>query len=302
VPAPTLVTPRPAAHDPALSPRLARFLARSARRVDRALARVLPAERASASPALAAAMTYAMFPGGKRLRPALTFLAYEAAGGTGGGALPAATAVELVHGFSLVHDDLPCLDDSPLRRGRPSVHRQFDEATAVLAGDALLALAFEILARPVRGLPAERSLRIALVLARAAGAPGMIGGQAAERELGRPALGALTRVHELKTGRLFEAAALAGAHAAGAPPPVAAALERYARALGLAFQIADDLLDFTPSAKGAPDSYPGVLGRSGAAAALARAEATAVRAAARLGGGMAPLAAELARYTAARRS
>ena len=301
MPAPSLVTPaRPS--DPALSPRLARFLERSARHVDRALARVLPDARTSASPPLAAAMAYAMFPGGKRLRPALVFLAFKAAGGTGGGALAAATAVELVHGFSLVHDDLPCLDDSPLRRGRPSVHRQFDEATAVLAGDALFALAFEILARPARGFSRERGAEIALVLARAAGAAGMIGGQAAERELDRPSLTALSRVHELKTGRLFEAAALAGACAAGGAPPVVAALRRYARALGLAFQIADDLLDFTPAEKGAADSYPGVLGRAAAEAALAQAEAAALRAARRLGGGMAPLAAELARYTAARRS
>jgi geranylgeranyl pyrophosphate synthase len=247
-------------------------------------------------------MAYAMFSGGKRLRPALTFLAFKAAGGTGGAALGAATAVELVHGFSLVHDDLPCLDDSPLRRGRPSVHRQFDEATALLAGDALLALAFEILSRPVRGWPPERGPRIALVLARAAGAAGMMGGQAAERELAAPSLSALARVHGLKTGRLFEAAALAGAYAAGATPPVVVALRRYARALGLAFQIADDLLDYTPAEEGAADSYPGVLGRGAAEEALAQAESAAVRAAGRLGGGTAPLAAALARYAAARRS
>lgn len=292
--------------DPALSPRLGRFLARSAARVDRALDRLLPG--AEAPPRrLHAAMRYAVLPGGKRLRPALTLLAHAAApasSATRAVALRAACAVELVHCFSLVHDDLPSLDDSPARRGRPSVHQRFDEATALLTGDALLALAFEVLARTAtRGSP-EAAAAIAGELARASGAAGMIGGQAAELDLaGRaPSLAALRWVHRRKTGRLFEAAAVAGGLAGDAPPRLRAALRRYARALGLTFQIADDLLDCGAEDQGDPDTYPGVLGVEGALSALARAREAARREARRLKPPVGELCADLADYAASRRS
>ncbi len=284
------------------TPRLARFIARTGGTVDRALDRLLPP--ADEHPrSLHAAMRHAVLPGGKRLRPALVQLGYVTGGGRGRGALPAACALELVHCFSLVHDDLPCMDDSPLRRGRPSVHSAFDEATALLAGDALLALAFEVLARPPAAWPPAAGPAITRLLAAAAGARGMIGGQAAERDLltSKPSAAALERVHRMKTGCLFEAAVAAGGIAAGASPAVLAALRRYARPLGLAFQIADDLLDLAADGRDAADTYPGVLGRARTRTALAEAHRAAVRAAAALGAG-GGLAADLADYIVLRRS
>jgi len=307
------------AADAALTPRLERFLERARARVDRVLARVLPDPEAPPR-RLHAAMRYAVFPGGKRLRPALTLLAHGAAGGRGGGALRAAAAVELVHTFSLIHDDLPCLDDSPTRRGRPSVHCEFDQATALLAGDALFALAFEVLAGAGAGAgagaraaswPPGAATAIARELARASGPAGMIGGQAAEQELlgRRSSLAALEWVHRRKTGRLFEAAAAAGALAAGAAPERLAVLRRYARHLGLAFQIADDLLDEEVDGGSGgcpqpdrPDTYPGVLGAAGARVALERARAAARRETRRLDAPAAGLAADLADYAAGRTS
>jgi len=290
----------------ALSQRLARFLSRSAGQIDRALDRLLP-DLDAPPRRLHAAMRYAVLPGGKRLRPALTLLAHAAAAGNGatrGMALRAACAVELVHCFSLVHDDLPCLDDSPARRGRPSLHQRFDEATALLAGDALLALAFEVLIRAPAGRSRAEAAAIAGELARASGAAGMIGGQAAELDLaGRtPSLAALKWVHQRKTGRLFEAAAVAGGLAGGGPPRLRAALRRYARALGLAFQIADDLLDRRAEDRGDPDTYPGVLGVDRALSALARAREAARGEARRLKPPVSELCADLADYAASRRS
>jgi len=289
--------------DPALTPALARFLQRSAATLDRALERLLAARAGDAAPQLTQAMRYAVLGGGKRLRPALTLLGFRAAGGRGGGALPAAMAVELVHAFSLVHDDLPCLDDSPMRRGRPSVHCRFDQATALLAGDALLALALELIATPRPSWARGTGERMVQVLARATGKQGMVGGQAAERELlGRaPSARALARVHGLKTGRLFEAAAILGGLAAGARPPMLAALECYARPLGLAFQIADDLIDYAEDGARTQDTYPGVLGEAGAQQALRRAEAAARLHGLALGGSAGRLAADLARFAAGRR-
>lgn len=285
------------------TPRLRIFVTRTAETVNRALDLILP--RADREPRrLHAAMRYAVFPGGKRLRPALVGLGFMAAGGRGRGALPAAVAIELVHSFSLVHDDLPCMDDSPLRRGRASVHTAFDEATALLAGDALLALAFEVVAGPPASWPPRAAAAIARDLAQATGAPGMIGGQAAERDLAAhsPAPAALERVHRMKTGRLFEAAAVAGGLAAGASPALLTALRRYARHFGLAFQIADDLLDLAADGEEAPDTYPGVLGRAGAETALGRAHRAAIRAAKPLGPRAGPLAADLADFAIARKT
>lgn len=293
---------------------LARILARTATLVDVALDRLLPEARTPPR-RLHAAMRYAVFPGGKRIRPALTLLAYAAArpgkSKAIAPAIPAACAIELMHCFSLVHDDLPCLDDSPTRRGRPSVHRRFDESTALLAGDALLVLAFEVLARPWAALPGKARTAIALELARAAGANGMIGGQAAELDLAgrRPALATLESVHRRKTGGLFEAAAVMGGLAGGAPPRLIAILRRYARQLGLAFQIADDLLDHGAdegakraghAGAGRPDTYPGLLGMEGARRALERARDAARREARHLGPQASGIAGDLADFVAGR--
>jgi farnesyl diphosphate synthase len=181
--------------------------------------------------------------GGKRLRG---FLVLEGARLHAVGAdraIWAATAIEALHAYSLVHDDLPCMDNDDLRRGQPTVHVKWDEATAVLAGDALQTLAFELVARPEAGPPAVRA-DLALGLARAGGMAGMVLGQAldiAAESAGRPlSLDQITALQAGKTGALIEWAGTAGAHLAGADP---GPLRRYARALGLAFQIADDILD-----------------------------------------------------------
>jgi len=207
---------------------------------------------ADASPRLVAAMRHALLAPGKRLRPALVLWATEACGGGWDAAAAAAVAVEMIHAYSLVHDDLPAMDDDDLRRGRPTCHRAFDEATAILCGDALQALAFETLAR---GLPPAAAARGCLVLARASGPEALVGGQAddlaAERgwipdmTAAAPAeqVGWLERIHRRKTGALFSAALELGGLAANATPADLARLANYGRAFGLAFQIADDILD-----------------------------------------------------------
>ncbi len=203
-------------------------------------------------PRLVAAMRHAALGGGKRLRPFLVVESAALFGVTRAGALPAATAFECAHCYSLVHDDLPAMDDDDLRRGRPSLHRAFDEATAILAGDALLTLGFDILSRDAADPdPAVRSELVAL-LARAAGIGGMAGGQMLDLEAegrfagGSPLLldaAAIERLQAMKTGALIAAACAAGAALGRADAVARRALSDYARAFGLAFQIADDLLD-----------------------------------------------------------
>jgi geranylgeranyl diphosphate synthase type II len=230
-------------------------LERIRRRVEEALAAYLPevdARPEAACPArLATAMRYSVLGGGKRLRPVLCVMAAEACGGDVESALPAACALEMVHTYSLIHDDLPAMDDDDLRRGRPTCHKAFDEATAILVGDGLLTLAFEVVAREVR--PASAALRCVRILAEAAGPSGMVAGQMADLQAqggtegqGRLAAGTLAEleaIHRRKTGALLRAPLIMGAAIAEAPEPCAAALERYGRAVGLAFQIVDDLLD-----------------------------------------------------------
>jgi geranylgeranyl diphosphate synthase type II len=210
--------------------------------VDAALDRWLPTE-ADCPAALAAAIRYAVFPAGKRLRPMLVLLGCEACGGRHEAALPAACAVELVHCYSLVHDDLPAMDDDDLRRGRPTCHKQFGEALAILAGDALLTLAFETLARHCE-TPALVAASVR-ELAAAAGAAGMVGGQADDIATVIPddALGRIQSIHARKTGALLRASVRLGGLAAAAGPDAMAALDGYGRNIGLLFQIADDLLD-----------------------------------------------------------
>jgi len=205
-----------------------------------------------AAPRLVEAMRYAVLAPGKRLRPALALWASSACGGSWDAAAPAAIAVELIHAYSLVHDDLPAMDDDDLRRGRPTCHRAFDEATAILCGDALQARAFEILAR---GLPPEVTGRACAVLGRTAGAEALVGGQqddlAAERGWMADLASAPTatrlewmqRINRRKTGALFLAALELGGLAAGAAADRLALLARFGRSFGEAFQIADDLLD-----------------------------------------------------------
>lgn len=191
------------------------------------------------------AMRYAVLGGGKRLRPFLTLQSARLFAVAESAALRVAAAIELVHCYSLVHDDLPAMDDDDLRRGKPTVHRAYDEATAILAGDALLTLAFGVLANPAtHPNPAVRA-DLVVRLAKAAGAHGMVGGQmidlsAADRDLD---IGSITRLQRLKTGALIEFACLGGAVLGNAPKQARDALRGYAHDLGLAFQIADDLLD-----------------------------------------------------------
>ncbi|WP_140908344.1 polyprenyl synthetase family protein [Cognatiluteimonas lumbrici] len=192
---------------------------------------------------LHAAMRHAALDGGKRMRPLLVY-ATGTAFGCGEEALDhAAAAVELVHAYSLVHDDLPAMDDDDLRRGKPTVHVAFDEATAILVGDALQSLAFELLA--AAPLPATARVAMLAELARAAGVHGMCGGQALDIDATGRAIDAdaLQRLHVLKTGALLRAAVRLGAIAAGVDAPARARLDDYADALGLAFQVRDDLLD-----------------------------------------------------------
>ncbi len=209
--------------------------------VNAALERWLPGE--DAPPArLHAAMRHLVFPGGKRLRPALALAAAEAVGGPSAAALPMAVAVELIHIYSLIHDDLPCMDDDVERRGRPTVHVAFDEATAVLAGDALQSLAFQVLlseAEPVAGALAAREL------AAAVGAAGLVGGQADDLAPDPGAAGVehVLSIHARKTAALMRAAVVGGARLAGAQDERLALLADVGEKVGVAFQIADDCLD-----------------------------------------------------------
>jgi len=192
------------------------------------------------------AMRYAVLDGGKRLRPLLVFAASEAVGGQPAAALRAACAVELIHAYSLVHDDLPCMDNDVLRRGKPTVHVAFGEAGALLAGDALQALAFELLTPAGDEVAAEVQAQLCRLLATAAGSQGMAGGQAIDLASVGLALdeAQLREMHRLKTGALLQGSVEMGAACGDRqPPPVLAALRDYGAAVGLAFQVVDDILD-----------------------------------------------------------
>ena len=229
-------------------------LALAQKEAEEALERFLPGAREEPA-RLHEALRYSTLAGGKRVRPTLCLLAAEAAGGTHGRAraIAAACALECIHVYSLVHDDLPAMDDDDLRRGRPTSHKVYGEAMAILVGDGLQALAFEILAQAYRDDAALLADLVAL-LAQAAGTRGMVGGQAID--IGSSSLpreeGALEGLHRRKTGALLRASVLMGARAGGFREGDAryAALDRYARVTGLAFQVADDIIDTTqPSEK-----------------------------------------------------
>jgi len=194
---------------------------------------------------LHAAMRHILFPGGKRLRPVLAMAAAEAVGSPGERALPLAAAVELVHTYSLVHDDLPCMDDDAERRGVPAVHVAFGEAVAVLAGDALLASAFEVLAQGSPDLEPDRVVAASLELSRAAGSLALVGGQVEDLVFDVSDTNAerIELVHERKSAALIAASIVGGALLGGADPETVAGLRRCGLAAGIAFQIADDVLD-----------------------------------------------------------
>lgn len=223
------------------------YLRSKAALVNRELERCLPVE--AVSPRVVAAMRHSLLAGGKRVRPVLCMAAAEALGGDARATLPAALALEMIHTYSLIHDDLPALDDDQLRRGQPTCHTRFDEATAILAGDALLTLAFEELARGGTQQAGNADLWIKVVarMAAAAGYRGMVEGQMRDlaAEGRRLDLDDLRTLHTLKTGRLLESAVVCGAILVKADDHELAALEAYGRHVGLAFQVADDVLNVT---------------------------------------------------------
>jgi len=262
-----------------------------------------------ADPRLAEAMHYGVMNGGKRLRPYLVYATAEALGGSTEQADTAAVAIEMVHSYSLVHDDLPAMDDDDLRRGKPTCHIAFDEATAILAGDALLNGAFELLAQ-APGLTDGQRLRLIRILGKGAGAAGMVAGQCIDLgHVGKPmTLEQLENMHRHKTGALILAAVLLGA--ASAATDISAetedALTRYADAIGLAFQVQDDILDIEGDTatlgkqQGADvalnkPTYPALLGIDGARQRAAELVADAHAALAKVPGDTATLAA-LANY------
>lgn len=233
------------------------------------------------------AMDYSLLAPGKRIRPMLALLACQSCGGNITDALPGACAVEMIHAYSLIHDDLPAMDDDDLRRGRPTCHKQFDEATAILAADALQALAFEVLAKDVH--PADAAIRCVSALADAAGACGMVAGQTLDiqgekenqtseassstphSQTSEDKITALENIHRLKTGAMIRVSLIIGATIANASADQIESLKAYGDALGLLFQVTDDLLDVTAtdeqmgkrthkdSDKGKM-TYPGLLG------------------------------------------
>lgn len=218
------------------------FLSDTRQRLEFALETALPA--ADQEPwRLHQAMRHAVLGGGKRLRPALVLAASQCCSGSVETAMPSAVAVELIHAYSLVHDDLPAMDNDDLRRGRPTCHVAFDEATAILAGDALQTLAFETLGT-TQAAP-DRVLDMMRVLAEASGHHGMAGGQALDLDATgeQPSIEALETMHRRKTGALIEASLVLGALAANANETSIGALRQFGRAIGLAFQVQDDILD-----------------------------------------------------------
>lgn len=225
--------------------------------IERHLSSLVAAEAAGSAPGrLLAASRHALLGGGKRFRPFLVMECAALFGARGdNGVLAVASALEMVHCYSLVHDDLPAMDNDRFRRGQLTVWAKYDEWTAILAGDQLLTFAFEILSRPLQGIDAVRQLQLVRELAIASGARGMIGGQVLDlmaEKLGEPVAADATHVREiqrLKTGALIEFACRAGGIVAGADDSDVDRLGRYGRALGLAFQISDDLLDATGDAE-----------------------------------------------------
>ncbi|MGL6074306.1 MAG: polyprenyl synthetase family protein [Fimbriiglobus sp.] len=284
---------------------------------EEALRGILAPRLEDVPPRLADAIRYSLLAPGKRLRPLLVMLACEATGGQFEAAYPAAAALEMIHTYSLIHDDLPAMDDDDLRRGLPTCHKQFDEATAILAGDALLTMAFEVLARSYS--PSLAAVSIA-ELASGAGAVGMVGGQMLDllaEDYGPNAPEAtveqLENIHRRKTGALFRSSLLLGAmvaHNGPIPAVVGQHLTTYAAAFGLAFQVTDDLLDVESSSEKTGKrvgkdaqlgklTYPGFLGIEASRARAVSLGQEAELAAEQLGPG-AKLLGDLARFVVQR--
>ncbi len=224
---------------------LASYVSAMREKVDAALDTYLPPENVRPE-ALHRAMRYSVFSGGKRIRPVFCLASAEACGGSSGQAMPVACAIELIHTYSLIHDDLPCMDDDDMRRGKPTSHKVFGEAVAVLAGDALLTFALEVIAdEGGRLLGPETALAVAVDLTKAIGSDGMVAGQMLDMECENRDVdeGTMEYIHSRKTGRLIAGAVRSGAIVAGADGALIDRLTIYGRKLGLAFQITDDILD-----------------------------------------------------------
>jgi len=283
--------------------------------IDRALEDFLPAG-GSDPPLILQAVRYSLFAGGKRIRAILCLAAAEAVGGKAETVMPAACALEMIHGYSLIHDDLPAMDNDDYRRGKLTSHKVYGEGVAILAGDALLTEAFRVLARrkSLSGIPAERILDVSREIAEAAGYQGMVGGQVLDirAESERIGMEALHEIHRLKTGALLRVSLRAGAILAGAGEAALADLSDYGEKIGLAFQIADDILNVegdpallgkgtgSDAARG-KITFPSLLGID---ASRARAEELVIRAVASLfsfDDSATPLR-EIARYILVRRS
>jgi geranylgeranyl diphosphate synthase, type II len=265
------------------------YLGSAVKEVDAAMDRFLPAENERPG-TIHGAMRYCVFAGGKRLRPVLCLAAAEACGGTRDPALPAACAVELMHTYSLVHDDLPCMDDDDLRRGRPTCHKVYGEGMAVLCGDALLTEAFAVLAQ-ARDTARFTVGEMIAELASAGGSRKLIGGQVLDLEGEGKSLSLedLIRIHEAKTAALLTASVRLGAMSADADPEKLAALTKFGHALGLAFQVIDDILDVTQTTENlgktagkdaavAKATYPAVMGLEKSRVEAARLTAEALEA------------------------
>jgi geranylgeranyl diphosphate synthase type II len=294
---------------------LTEYFRKIAKETETWLDRLVPPEDAY-PPVIHQAMRYSLFAGGKRMRPALAVAACEAVGGLAGAALPFAAALEIIHTYTLIHDDLPALDDDELRRGKLTLHIKFSEAAAILAGDALLTLAFQILADRALfpGAPAELLCDLARETAHAIGSAGTIGGQVVDIEFERveePDPAALEYIHTHKTGKLIAMATRGGGMLGGGDEGQLNALTEYGRHVGLAFQIIDDVLDVEGDEKtlgkkpGADQrkrkmTYPSVAGMKASREKAADLIDRALAAIEIFGPKGAPLA-DLARYVAARR-
>jgi len=218
--------------------------------VDEALDRFLP--QASEAPSqVHEAMRYSTIDGGKRIRPILTLAGCDAVGGKTDLAMPAACALECIHAFSLIHDDLPCMDDDDFRRGKPTSHKVYGEAMALLAGDALFAFAFQLISRTPKDVPSDVVLKVWQKIAEATGTNGMVGGQVMDMmaQGRKPDLGEIEEIHRRKTGALLEVAVVIGGMLGGGSKEQIDALSEYGRNIGLAFQIADDILDIKGNAE-----------------------------------------------------
>jgi geranylgeranyl diphosphate synthase, type II len=221
------------------------YMGERAALIDEALDRAVPLQYPEV---ILESMRYSLLAGGKRVRPALCLAACEMVGGTIDAAMPTACALEMIHTMSLIHDDLPSMDNDDFRRGKPTNHKVYGEEIAILAGDALLSLSFEYIARETRGVAPERVLQVVVEVGKAVGAEGLVAGQVVDiKSEGQPGVGldTLQYIHEHKTAALLEAAVVCGALLGGAGPSDVEKLRRYSKAIGLAFQVVDDILDIT---------------------------------------------------------